>query len=341
MKKYVIICRRGKRDTMPSTVTHSYFALDVYDRLPIKRKEFLMHHKERMKQAGQSADVFFFYNLTNLKSGKKIRDFGHYFHGHSSFLFFETLINYIKYNGYKNNPEVMAQLYGLICHYVLDSTCHPFIIYHSGQYRKDDPSTLKYNQKHGEMEMLIDNYFIQERNKIKPWKFDVTSFCFQLSPLSSELKEVLDFTYKEVFGIPNISSYYETALKQMRFCFRVFRQDFWGIKRVGYEALDFICPKKYLKKNVVSYHFKVRNKEELLNLNHKKWYYPTTKRKSSTESFLDLYLRALFEAIRIIREVDRYIYTKQKVNLKKVIGNKSYVTGIDCDKENELKYFAF
>lgn len=326
---------------MPSTITHTYFAMDVYDRLPMQRREFLMDYKNRLKQSAQSMDPLFFYNITNFKRGKKVREFGHYFHKHHTYLFFETLINYIKYNNYGQNPEVMAYLYGMLCHYKLDSTCHPYIIYCTGMYDKDDPSTLKYNHLHGEWETLIDNYFVEERTHKKAWKFDCDAFCFELSSFSSELKEVIDFTYKEVFHIPNMSTYYEKSLKQMKFFFKVFRQDFYGIKKIGYEVVDFICPKKLLRKKVLSYHLKMENKEKLLNLNHEKWYNPTTKKKSSTESFLDLYLKALFETVKVIKEVDRYIYTSQKVNLKKVIGNNSYVTGLDCDKETELKYFAF
>ena len=326
---------------MPSTITHAYFAMDVYERMPIKRREFLLEYKDRLKLSAQGMDPLFFYNIVNLKKGKQMRLFGHYFHQHHSFLFFETLINYIKYNGYRNHPDVMAFLYGQLCHYELDSTCHPYIIYFTGNYDKSDPTTLKYNHVHGEWESLIDNYFIQERNQILPWKFDTISFCFHLPPLSKELKEVIDFTYKEVFGIQGMSTYYEKALQHMRTFYRIFRQDFYGIKKVGYQIVDFVSPKKLLRKSVLSYHFKVQNKEKLLNLNHEKWYHPSNKRKTSTESFLDLYLKALFETVSVLREVDRYLYTNKKVNLKKVIKNKSYVTGFDCDRPYELKYFAF
>lgn len=32
------------------------------------------------------------------------------------------------------NPQVLAYLYGSLCHYVLDSTIHPFIYYYGGKY---------------------------------------------------------------------------------------------------------------------------------------------------------------------------------------------------------------
>lgn len=326
---------------MPSTITHAYFAMDVYDRLPMKRKEFLLNHKERMKLSGQSMDPLFFYNITNLKKGKKIRQFGSYFHEHNTYQFFETLIHEIKQNHYEKDPDVIAYLYGMLCHYILDSTTHPYIIFKTGVYEKGKKETLKYNHLHGEWETLIDNYFVQERNRIKPWKFDCINFCFELNPLSKNLKEVIDNTFKETFDIENMSTYYEKATHQMKFFFQVFRKDYYGMKKLGYTLIDFLSPKTLLRKKVLSYHFSVQNKRNLLNLDHQKWYNPTTKRISSTESFLDLYQKSLYNVCRIIKEIDDYLYDNKKIALKRIIKNNSYITGLDCSKERELKYFDF
>ena len=81
---------------MPATVTHAYFAMDVYDDLPIGLKSLLMDEKKRIRMFGQSMDALFFYNKVSLKNGKKVQDFGHYFHTHHSQDFFLNLINYIK-----------------------------------------------------------------------------------------------------------------------------------------------------------------------------------------------------------------------------------------------------
>ena len=61
----------------------------------------------------------------------------------------------------------------------------------------------------------------------------------------------------------------------------------------------------------------------------------------SQESFRDLYLKSLFHAVKVIQQVDQYIYEDRKVNLRRVIRNYSYLTGRDCQTERELKFFAF
>lgn len=326
---------------MPSTITHAYFSMDVYDHLDIKTKEFLIGNKKWLRTTGQGMDPTFFYNLISLKRGKKIREFGIYFQKHKSYEFFETLINYIKYNNYETNPEIMTFLYGQICHYNLDSMCHPYIIYNAGEYKKNDKSTLKYNHLHGENESLIDNYLVALREDMDPWKFNAYNYCFDTREFSKELKEVIDFTYKEVFKATNFSEKYEKSIKDMYLFYKIFRNDPTGLKINFYKFIDLICPKKLLRKKVLSYHMKIKNKVELLNLNKEKWYNPTDKRLKSNDSFIELYIKAMGNAVEMINKINDYIYLDKKINLKKTIKNMSYENGRDCKKQYELKYFKF
>jgi len=43
----------------------------------------------------------------------------------------------------------------------------------------------------------------------------------------------------------------------------------------------------------------------------------------------------------MIHDINQYMYYDKKTNLKKVIGNNSYITGKDCDKKKEIKFFEF
>jgi len=326
---------------MAGTITHAYFALDLYDRLSIKSKELLIDDKESLKLFAQNTDILFFYNITNFKKGKKIRNFGYKSQKIKTYEFFSTLINYIKYNNHQYNPQVMSYLYGMLSHYVLDSTVHPFIIYKTGNFNKKDKSTYKYNHLHAEIESYIDNYMISIRNNSNPHKFKCHEFCFNVDYFNKELIEVMDFTYKETYGIKEFHKYYFTASKQMKFFYRIFRYDPIGIKKSFYHIVDIISPKYLLRKVPLSYHINNKDKKTYLNLEHKRWYNPTDKRTKSNESFIELYTKALSKTTKMIQELNQYLYYNKKINLKKVIGNLSYETGKDCDKKKELKYFEF
>ena len=122
---------------------HAKFALDVYDKLDINTKYLLLDYKNYLTTFAQSVDPLFLYDLKHKNS--RIRDFCHYFHNNKSKDFFKNLINYIKYNHLENDPEIIAFLYGFLSHYILDSTMHPYIIYKTGIFNKNDKDTYKYN----------------------------------------------------------------------------------------------------------------------------------------------------------------------------------------------------
>lgn len=341
MKKYGRIKKLERKGIMASSLTHAYFILDVYERLGMNSRELLMDYKELLKTAAQNMDVLFFYNLTNFKKGKKMREFGEFFHRHKTFEFFDTLIQYIKYNDFQYDPEVMAFLYGMLSHYVLDSTMHPYVVYRTGYYDKENEETYKYNQLHGEMESYFDNYLVMIRENRRPWKFKCHKFCFNVPKIGNGLKEVMDFTYKEVWGIDGFHKYYLTSVRQMKFFYHIFRYDPWGFKRKFYQLIDKCFPKSFLRKVPLSYYMNMSENKWFLNLEHKKWYNPTDKRTKSTDSLLEIYTSSLDTTVKMIREINQYLYYDKRINLKRLIKNNSYLTGKDCSQKRELRHFEF
>ena len=98
---------------MPATITHAYFAKDVYEILPSNIKDKL--NVKRVKMFGQSTDSLMFYNLFSVLPGKKIRKLDHYFHTHKTQEFFINLINYIKENNLSDDEDVSSFLVVIIC----------------------------------------------------------------------------------------------------------------------------------------------------------------------------------------------------------------------------------
>lgn len=326
---------------MPATVTHAYFGIDVYNNLPIGLKELLMDEKKDIRMFAQGMDPFFFYHKISLKNGKKQQDFALYFHTNKTREFFINLVNYIKYNDYYQVPDVMAYLYGFISHYVLDSTIHPYVFYKTGEFIKGDKESYKYKGLHHNMEVFIDNYLINNREKGKVYSFQFYDFCFDFTPFSKELEEVIDYAFKETFGITEMSKFYKQALKDMHFALKYFRYDKTGIKKCIYTVCEKITPKTMFPFSTISYHVSLTDKRNYLNNDHTKWNHPCLKREKHEESVDELYNKALDEALSIIKKVNYYIKDTKKIDLNKVFKNLSYKTGKDCDKDYKLKYFEF
>ena len=323
---------------MPATVVHGYFAQDVYDILPstIKKKIDI----QRLKMFGQGTDSLMFYNLFSILPGRKIRKFQKYFHENKTQEFFIKLINNIKDNNYENDSDVCSFLGGAICHYVLDATVHPYIYYKTGYFDKNKKNTYKYNNVHTFMETYLDNDMIKRREDINPYRFKINRFCFDTRHFSRELNDTLNKTFEETFNIKNMDRIYYKSLKQMKKDLRIFRYDPVGVKKFFYKLIDTVTSRKTFRFEAISYYYPLEDRHNYLNEEHKLWRNPTTYDMTSTESFLDLYLKALKMTKVIICASFDYLDGKD-IELDKVFTNMSYITGLDCDKKKELKYFEF
>lgn len=328
---------KRKDDKMPATVTHAYFAMDIYNQLPIGLKKLLLDEKKRLRMFAQSMDAMYFYHIFLPYKGKRQRQFGRYFHRNNTQAFFINLVNYIKYNGYYKNKEVMAFLYGLIAHYVLDSTMHPYIIAQTGIYDKKIKETEIYKNKHDDAETLLDLMMIQKNETVSPHAFKFYDYCFDLTEFSPILNEVIDYAFQETYDVHNMHKYYYQALKDFRTFLRFFRYDRTGAKKLAYNIGELVTLKKTFLFHVISYHQPLKRVNLYRNLEHEPWQNPSKKSEESTASFDDLYEEALEKAMKIITGVNNYFQEKKKVDLKKLFPNISYVTGKNCNLKRKIK----
>ena len=322
---------------MPATVTHAYFAKDVIDILPESIKNGL--DIKRSMMFSQGTDSLMFYNLFSILPGKKIRRFYEYFHDNKSQEFFVNLLDYVK-DSKIIDSDVFSFIVGFICHYALDSTIHPYIIYKTGIFKKNYPSTYKYNNAHHFMETFIDNDMISRRTNYNPYKFRISKFCFDTSKFSLSLKDTIDNTFYETFDVDNMSRIYRKSLKQMKNYLMIFRRDPYGIKKFFYMLIDTFTPKKWYRFEAISYHYPLVDRHNYLNSDNSIWRNPTTYDMTSNESFVDLYLKAIKLAKVLICASFDYLDGKD-IDLKKIFNNSSYITGLNCDVKKELKYFEF
>lgn len=322
---------------MPATVTHAFFAKDVYDILPVEIQEYI--DVDRAKMFGQSTDSLMFYNLFSILPGKNIRHFQHYFHTNDSQEYFINLLKYMK-NNKTSDYDTMSYLLGFICHYALDSTLHPYIIYKTGIFNNRDSSTYKYNNVHAFMESFLDNDMISRRLKINPYKFRHTNFCFDIYPFSDNLKKAIDYSFYNTFHILNMSNIYYKSLKQMKRAIKVFRRDPYGIKKFFYKLADSFTSKRTYRFEAISYHVPLNDTHNYLNTNHSLWRNPVVYEMTSTESFVDLYLKAIKLAKVLMCASYDYLNGKD-IELDKLFTNTSYTTGLDCNDTRDLKYFDF
>lgn len=314
---------------MPSLVTHTFFAKDVYDILPENICDKLDANSFKMFSQG----------VNSLRYCRETKDFCNYFHNNKTQEYFINLLNYMKDNKI-NDGDTYAFLFGFVCHYTLDVIVNPYIIYRSGVFNRNNPSTYRYNNVHIFMETFIDNDMIRRRITSNPYKFNYDDFCFNDSEFSDNLKKTINYTFKKTYGLDNMSSVYLNSLKQMKKMVTLIHRDPYGIKKFFYKLLDTFTPKSMYRFEALSFHYPLEDRHDFLNNTHTVWRNPTTYNMASSESFVDLYLRAIKKAKVIMCACEDYLNGRE-IDLEKIFKNSSYETGINCDKNKELKYFDF
>lgn len=324
---------------MPSTMTHSYFACDIYERLCNKH---YISSLDNFKLYSQGSDPFMFYNYLIGKKNKYFCNIQKMIHTTDTRNYFINIIEYIINNDMTSNKDLITFLYGNICHYFLDAWCHPFIYYKTGIFKKGDKSTYKYNALHQDMEFSIDRYLIMKRSQTKVNKFKIYKEIFDDYKISNEVINCFNYIIKETYGIDNIANSYDKSVKMMRRFFYLFNYDRFGIKRNVYKFVDWITPSNIIKIKELSYATEDIN-IDYLNLDNKKWNHPSIKDEIYNYSFFDLYNFAMNDVMSAIKVVDECIINKD-LNIKKlrrVFKNLSCSTGKDCQLNLEFKYFEF
>lgn len=322
---------------MPLITTHNYFANEVLLKTKKEISRSFIEKKNVYELFAQGFDLFQFYDFFKLKKENLLN----YCHTNNTDTYFLNLIQNIKKENLVKNSEVLASLYGHLAHYVLDSNCHPFIVYKTGFYNKKNPSTKKYKGLHAKMEMQIDAYMYENKTK-KPFKnFKIHQELITKEKLNDTLINLLNKTYKETHNILNGGTKYKKGHRNMYYTYKFLVEDPSGIKTKLYRFIDILTPlKKEAFANFSSHITKIDYK--IFNNEHKTWLHPWLENKPSNESFFDLYEKAQKECILIFEKT--YLFLQDKIDeeeYKKYLKNKSYLTGLPWQEKGPIKHLEF
>ena len=236
-----------------------------------------------------------------------------YQHKNQVRLYFETILSYIKENKLQDNSEVMAFLYGQLDHYIVDIICHPLIIYMTEALPK-----LYAIKPHALVEMWIDEYLMEKYEKKE-------NFYFHKWHLKDRnLKELIDATYKQVYGVSSEAFKYSIGITFMNLFDSLVRTNIIGITPIVSRMLSLG-------------NFTYNNLEKVLqflNVEHKVWTHPITGEELSL-SFDDLWRKSVETSLEAICDINRHIYGGKPLTQNYIINNCSYNTGFPCEDERK------
>lgn len=328
-----------KSDRMPSIITHHMFSKEILNELSENELNRFQDKLDIYHTFAQSHDYLFYYKFG--KNRKKINKLGHQAHHNKTQDYIINIIKEIKNNHQANNPELLAYLYGSITHYVLDTTCHPYIFYKTGVYRKKEKDTKKYFGGHNQIEKDLDAIYYKKYTNKDYNLCNVTKEIIGKPIFSNQLIQTLNNVYKNTYDKENIGYYYKKGVDNARVIYNIVINDRFGIKKVFYKLLDLIINNN--KRYISTYSTYIKNPNLIyLNLNNKEWSNPSNPNLKSTQSFEDLYNESITKTIGIIKEVNKALYEDKPIkDILKHIPNLDYSTGLPIEESKQLRHFEY
>lgn len=311
---------------MPALTTHKIFAeriLNNIDKNLIDKNTYYMF--------SQSHDILFYYIGKNKKHYKNIGKKGHH---KSTKQFIINTLNCIKNNNLETDKQCISFLMGIITHYYLDSTLHPYIFYKTGVYRKNN-ATLKYKGKHNKFERQLDK-LIYERTYNKDYKeCKIHEEIIPEVTLNNKLSTLINVTYNKTYKEENMSKIINKGYKTMRLFHKLIVNDPKNIKIKIYKLID-----KIFETNLNYYTNSINAKEDILNLNKKSWYHPSDIKIKSNKSINDLINTAEKECTKTIKEVIKYLQDERN-EIDNIIKDIDYSSGLEIKDNKKMRYFEY
>ena len=132
---------------MPSTYAHRRFGANVLDHLPASLREKLEAHRELYDIGLHGPDLLFYYHAAK---SNPVGALGNAMHEQPGRVFFERARGVVRQA--KDRDAALAYALGFVCHFALDSTCHPYV----------ERYTRESGVSHCEIETEFDNQLMRE-----------------------------------------------------------------------------------------------------------------------------------------------------------------------------------
>ena len=318
---------------MPNIITHTLLADDFIEKSSPSIKEWLLPRKQLVEIGSNGPDFLFFHGLSPKRAFHKdsLRKWGNKVHSQKIREFYACALDSIhKDKDEAIQKDMIAYLMGHLMHWALDSTAHPYVYYRTGNDHK------KSSQWHHRFESLIDAIMLKVKREqtIRDFKaYEVTDASLeQIRAICRIYVPVL----RKVYGVHVLPHQIKESIEDWNFMEKVFYDQNGKKFDVSYRLETMIG-----QESLISGFFVPNQPEDpfdTMNLLHKEWVHPCDESKKSSESFFDLYEKALDKAFEVNTLLLECIEDPAKDEaFLNFIGEKDYNTGLDEDLP--MKYF--
>ncbi len=276
---------------MPAATTHIEFARDLYNRLPAGFQTAITDMP--MFFLGSQGPDMLFYSRASVLPGT-LRPYGSRLHRE----YVRESICYL-HDYVQKTPELLSYYDGYLCHYALDSTCHPII----NAYARKGASELHRGETeiHFTIESELDVYLLRQKGR-SPETFNV----HECVAVDSHDRQLIGTYYHDMFADvlhKDISAgRFAGCAASMATLSRALKPD----SAMKYQSV-FTLEKTFHAQHLVSALMltgKGGRDPEVLNEQHQPYPNPCVEGGIDRHSFMELYEQALELARQLITDFD-------------------------------------
>ncbi len=296
---------------MPDVVIHYSIGQEVRRRLSPEIRSVLQEAPYIFALYGP--DPWFMYKPWHHGSGR-----GRTMHTRRPGVFLLSLANASRSAwGTVAGEQLFSYLAGFLCHYAMDATAHPYIIWATTErYRQ--------HQSHRAFEHTLDIREM-ERLGLQKGPHPVTDHFLPALQLPPEMHPGLDEVYRRVYG-------WENAWQQLNRCYRMFRSLYRHTDNSrGFVSFLARASKKELLQGF-AYSESYLSEVDVENNAHEVWHSAYNPEETARTDFAQMRETATVQAVEMIQAVRSYIDgSLSEAELRPIIGNRSYLSGLDAD----------
>ncbi|WP_195575806.1 zinc dependent phospholipase C family protein [Paenibacillus sp. 1001270B_150601_E10] len=312
---------------MPNIWTHLIFGQELLAEANLDDWIRTEEQQHVFNMGCQGPDFLFYHNFLPWEKGKTMNELGSAMHNEQCGPVLLNLLSHVR----SNDRATALYTLGFLLHHILDRHMHPYVFSRSGSRKWD----------HQRFEVLMDTHVVREKLQLETWNTPV----WKIIDIGGTLPDGVLAGFNRV-----VHAYYpafkthipegawnkaiQDMIKVQKLCF-----DPYGWKR----ALTFYQAEALVyKRNPPRY--------DVLNTKHRPWLDPTGTGETYSTSVWDMWETARADGLQAIHAVIElwdiiwhpHFQSHQAsrnhayANLERIIGNRSYETGLDLSSNRPI-----
>jgi len=321
---------------MPNIITHALLAQDAIEAIDTPTLSALIAKYPRVYAMGSSGPDFLFYfrilPWQKADPSVKVKQIGNLIHSSKINDFYQSALGYIQTVKDDSTREIMTVfLAGHLAHWSLDSIAHPYVFAKTGEIGKGD---TKY--WHFRFESMLDTLMVTQVKGFKIENIRMPDFVSSTKATRIAVAELYQQVVLDLFNENIDLKVYEECIASMASAAKLL-YDPYTLKFPGIQLGEKAAGKLW----EFSGHMVIGEpdlKHDILNLQHSQWTHPCDNTLVSTDSFLDLYMKAKDRAMAVLYALEGIITMNQpKSSLNLITRDLTYDTGLK--NPPEMKYY--